>query len=122
MAGLLLSPGEARDRLTSGIFTSSDLALRQGQIEQAFELAAKVAPLERTLRDARRAGLLQGLDRAARIDEAVAEGILDVDQAAQLHRMDELRRLVIMVDSFEGYGRQHALRSHPRKKPAIYAV
>ena len=39
-----------------------------------------------------------------------------------LERMEELRRGVIMVDSFAQYGKQHALRKKQATKAAIYAV
>ena len=122
VARILLSPGPARDRLTAGIFTTDDPKYRQGQIEQAFRHAARVAPIERTLRDARRSGLLRGEGYEAQIDEALAEGIIDVGEAEALRRMQALRRDVIMVDSFANYGKQFALNTKPRHKPAIYAV
>ncbi len=122
VAQVLLAPGEARDRLTAGIFITNDDNYRQGEIEQAFNQAAKVAPIERTLREARKAGLLRGETYAAQIEEAVNTGVINVSEAAQLDLMQSLRRKVIMVDSFAGYGKQHALHNKRRDKPAIYAV
>jgi acyl-CoA dehydrogenase len=122
-ARILLKPGEARDRLTAGIFITGDDAFRQGQIEQAFAQAAKVEPIEKTLRDARRAGLLRSRDYPAQIAEAVEEGIISAADKVELERMQALRRTVIMVDSFAQYGKQYARSSsQPSKKPAIYAV
>ncbi|MCP5299548.1 MAG: acyl-CoA dehydrogenase [Chromatiaceae bacterium] len=121
-AGVLLKPGAARDRLTRGIFTSDDRNHRQGQIELAFTHAARVAPIERTLRDAKRAGLLHGDAPADLAGEAVAAGIIDEADARALHRMAALRRDVVMVDSFAGYGKRHALGPTPASKPTIYAV
>ena len=75
-----------------------------------------MAPIERTLRDARRAGLLRGDGYAAQIDEALDEGVISEDDAEALRRMDGLRAAVIKVDSFEHYGRQHALKKKPAGK------
>ena len=121
-AQILLQPGAARDRLTDGIFTTEDERFRQGQIERAFVQAARVEPIEKTLRDAYRAGLLHAATPAERITEAVAAGVISAEQANALAQMTELRRRVIAVDSFAHYGKQHALRETRARKPAIYAV
>lgn len=122
VASLLLKPGAARDRLTAGVFTTRDTAFRQGEIELAFEQAARVAPTERTLRDARRAGLLTRKSYRGQIDEAVEQCIISAEEAAQLEYMAKLRRQVIMVDSFPDYGRKYVLTEAERRKPAIYAI
>ncbi len=118
----MLRPGAARDRLTRGIFSPQDPELRQGEIEAAFLQAAHVAPIERTLRDARRAGLLRSKDYATRIEEALNGGIISSEDAAALEKMIALRRKVISVDSFAQYGKQYALSRQRTRKPAIYAV
>ena len=43
-------------------------------------------------------------------------------EAEALRRMDELRAAVIRVDSFEHYGKQHALKKKSAGKAAIYAI
>ena len=121
-AQVLLKPGESRDRLTEGIFTSNDPVYRQGEIERAFVQAAKVAPIERTLREARRAGLLHAKTYKGQLSEALEQGVIDQQDADALELMVELRRKVIMVDSFAQYGKQYALSKQKTKKPAIYAV
>ncbi|MGB5253513.1 MAG: acyl-CoA dehydrogenase [Sedimenticolaceae bacterium] len=121
-AAILLRPGAARDRLTNGIFSPRDPDLRQGEIEAAFLQAAHVEPIERTLRDARRAGLLRSKDYATQIEEALNGGIISSEDAAALEKMAALRRKVISVDSFAQYGKQYALSRQRTRKPAIYAV
>lgn len=121
-AGILLQPGAARERLTRGIFITDDAAYRQGQIEQAFAQAAKVAPIERTLREARRAGLLRKGSPSELADEALAAGVISEDEAQALQHMAKLRRAVIMVDSFAQYGNRFALGRSKSSKPTIYAV
>ena len=121
-AGILLQPGAARDRLTAGIFSTEDNTYRQGQIELAFTQAAKVAPIERTLRDAKRAGLLHANDAGALADEALAAGVISDEDARALKRMTQLRRDVVMVDSFEPYGNRNVLGTVTPRKPTMYAV
>ena len=121
-ARIVLKPGAARDRLTRGIFLSDDSRFRQGQIERAFAQAARVEPIEKTLREASRAGLLRGKTLVQQVKEALAEGIITHTEAAELERMQALRREVVMVDSFAQYGKRYALTPRRSKKPAIYAV
>lgn len=108
-AQALLTPSESRDRLTAGIFVTEDEGFRQGIIEQAFLQAARVAPLEKTLREARRAGIVRSRDPLEQAREALAEGLIGESDLKELEKMRMLRRRVIAVDSFEHYGRRNLL-------------
>ncbi len=109
VTAILLRPGAARDRLTRGIFISDDPAFREGQIEQAFLQAARVAPIEKTLGKARRSGLIDGRDLLTQGRQALAQGLIDTEELGALEEMQRLRRTVVAVDSFSDWGRQHAL-------------
>lgn len=121
-AQVLLTPGDARDRLTHGIFTTDSPAFRQGEIEAAFSHAAKVGPIEKTLREARRAGLLAAKDYALQATEAQAGGIITAEEVQALKRMIDLRRRAISVDSFGRYGKQHVLQMPRADRAPLYAV
>jgi len=108
-AKLLLTPSESRDRLTAGIFITEDERFRQGIIEQAFHQAARVAPLEKTLREARRAGVIHARELLEQAREALAEGLIGEADLKELEKMRMLRRRVIAVDSFEHYGKRNLL-------------
>ena len=108
-ADMLLTPSEGRDRLTRGIFITDDERFRQGIIEQAFEQAAVVAPIEKTLRGARRSGVIAGKDKIAQAREAMEKGLISEEELKALEIMRMLRRRVIAVDSFENYGKQYLL-------------
>ena len=108
-ARLLLTPSESRERLTAGIFITEDERFRQGIIEQAFRQAARVAPLEKTLREARRAGVIHSRELLEQAREALAEGLIGEADLKELEKMRMLRRRVIAVDSFEHYGRRNLL-------------
>lgn len=108
-ADMLLTPSESRDRLTRGIFITDDERFRQGIIEQAFEQAAVVAPIEKTLRGARRSGVIAGKDKIAQAREAMKKGLISEEELKALEIMRMLRRRVIAVDSFENYGKQYLL-------------
>ncbi|HHI76318.1 MAG TPA: acyl-CoA dehydrogenase [Gammaproteobacteria bacterium] len=122
VAQLLLRPGEARDRLTAGIFVTDDPAFRQGQFERAFAQAARVAPIEKTLREARRNGLIDARHPLEQARQAHAQGLIDDRQLAEMETMQRLRAEVIAVDSFPDYGHRHVLEqdfSVPRNVHAI---
>ncbi len=121
-AQLVMTPGAARDRLTQGIYIGHEHHSRQADYERAFAHAARVEPIEKTLRDAKHAGLLRSKHAADRIDEAIEQGIITQEDADALIEMQALRRDVIMVDSFPDYGKQYARQPKGSKKPAIYAV
>jgi acyl-CoA dehydrogenase len=115
-AQVLLRPSPARDRLTAGIFTSRDDRFRQGIIEQAFEQAARVAPIEKTLREGRRAGIVRSRDPATQAREALAGGLISEAELKELEKMRMLRRRVIAVDSFRQYGRRNLIELMEKEK------
>ena len=106
VARLLLRPSETRDRLTQGVFTTLDPNQRAGQLEQALIAVAEAAPIEKTLRTARKAGQLKSKEEAAMIDEAIALGIIDVTDREIIETAHELRNKVIQVNAFDGLSEQ----------------
>ncbi|MCG7909084.1 MAG: DUF1974 domain-containing protein, partial [Candidatus Thiodiazotropha taylori] len=101
VARTLLSPGEARDRLTHGVFTDDDPQQRIGQLEQAMHAVAKAIPLERTLKRAKRAGQLHARELPELIKEAIKLGILSESDKSLLAEAERLRSQVIEVNAFE---------------------
>jgi acyl-CoA dehydrogenase len=102
VAALLQRPGEVRDRLTDGVYITHTLQQRAGQLEQALLAEAEAAPIEKTLRRAKRAGQLRGDELSAVIDEAITMGIISENDRESLERADKLRDQVIQVNSFDG--------------------
>jgi acyl-CoA dehydrogenase len=101
VAALLLHPGEVRERLTAGIYTTQDPQWRSGQLELALLAAAQAAPIEKTLRRAKRAGQLRSAGDEALIEEALSLGIIGEREREQLDRAKELRDQVIQVNAFD---------------------
>ena len=108
-ARLLLSPSDTRDRLTEGIFITDNPAYRQGQFEKAFQQAARVAPIEKTLREARRAGVIEAKELVPQAHEALAAGIIGDAEVQEIEQMAQYRREIVMVDAFAQYGKQFLL-------------
>ncbi len=106
VAALLLEPGEARDRLTAGIYLPASTDEPLGVLEQALQCAVVCEVAEAKVRAAIKAGLI-----SARGDEKIAEslqqGIITTVEAESLEKMKSLRRCVIMVDDFPAdFGKQ----------------
>ncbi len=120
-ARLLLKPSEARDRLTADVFTSTDPDIAVGRLELALAQAEMVAPIETTLLNARRAGLLSGKTARELAAHAHAQGIINEKELAQLEQMEALRSQVIQVDAFDRLGPatpKTAAKSKPATKSA----
>ena len=103
-ARLLLSPSEARDRLTADIYTNSDPAMAVGRHELALAMAEKVAPIEKALSKARRDGLITGKTVYELAADAQEKGIIQNEEVTLLEEMGALRSQVIQVDAFESFG------------------
>jgi acyl-CoA dehydrogenase len=97
---LLMQPGDARDRLTAGMYISNDELDAVGALEAALASTLACEPLQKILAEARKAGKLKALEELLRISEARDNGIIDAEQALLLERDYALRRKVIMVDDF----------------------
>jgi len=100
---LLMQPGETRDRLTSGIYISSDKNDAVGALEVALHSTLECEPLQARVEEARkghRGGKVRGLEELERIAEARDKGVIRAEEAVLLERDYELRRKVIMVDDF----------------------
>ena len=99
VAALLIRPGEARDRLTDGIYISNDPADITGCLEDALEKVVRVEPLERRLRHD---GLTQdGMESYAQwVERLRAQGQLGDDEAQLLLEAREATERVVGVDDF----------------------
>jgi len=101
VAQIVLHPGEPRDRLTQGIYTTNNLSQRVGQLEQTLLAVAEAAPIRKTLRRACQAGQLRAKNRIALIEEALSIGILSEEERDKLLMAERLSDRVIQVDAFD---------------------
>ncbi|TAJ77611.1 MAG: acyl-CoA dehydrogenase [Gallionellaceae bacterium] len=100
VAALLGTQGDARDRLTAGMFIAADENDAVAALEAALSSTLACEPVQAELSQARKAGKLKALDELGQIAEARALGLISAEQALQLQRDYALRRKVIMVDDF----------------------
>jgi acyl-CoA dehydrogenase len=99
VAALLLRPGETRDRLTRHVYLSDDPEDPVGVLELALQAVTAALPVERTLREAKKAGQLQG-DSQQLIEQALEIGLLKREDVDKLALAERLRNRVIQVDAF----------------------
>jgi len=100
VANLALEDSPARDRLTAGIFISSDPADRTGRIEHAFALVLATAELEKKLKSLVKAGRVKGRTWPEKITAALESKMLSDDEAQQLQEAWGAMRGAIAVDAF----------------------
>ena len=101
VAGLVQNAGEARDRLTAGIYREQHANNPLGQLQRALELAPGAELIEKKLRvEGVKAGRISALDLPGQIEQGLALGILDAAEAATLSDYDALVMDIINVDDF----------------------
>ncbi len=99
VASLLIRPGEARDRLTEGLYSSNDPDDITGCLEDALAKVIAAEPIERRLRHD---GFVhEGFDDYAQwVDSLLSDGHVSAEEADILHTARSATRKVIMVDDF----------------------
>jgi len=107
-AKIVLASGEARERLTAGIYVSKNKSDATGLMEAAFKEALTRDSIEAELR---KKGI-SGRAALADVDKLVVDGALSREDADKLIKANEIVRKAIAVDDFA----PHELAS-PDKKP-----
>jgi acyl-CoA dehydrogenase len=108
-ASLLLDPGEARDRLTDGIFISHDAQDVTGRMEHALERVLAAEPIEKKLRER----------KVGDPEKALAAGIISTAEAAILEEAADAVHAAISVDDFAPEAIGKGVEQSARQKPAV---
>jgi acyl-CoA dehydrogenase len=104
IAELVMSPGEARERLCHYIYRTPEPGNHLGLVQQALELAIAAEPLEKKIRiGGVKTGIVKALELPGQIREALAAGIITEAEAAQLREYDRKVMEIINVDDFESH-------------------
>ena len=98
---LMTTSGEARERLSLQAYTTLEPGNPLGQLQQALELAEKMAPLEKRLRQAQKEGLIQSEYLGTQIDEAEHAEIVSKQEAVQLRDFHDKVTALLSVDDFD---------------------
>jgi acyl-CoA dehydrogenase len=123
-AKIVLEPGEARDRLTDGIYAPKNEADATGALEAAFRATIACEPIDEKLRKAVKKGkiaLQPGVDLGSL---GLQSKIITAEELALWQRKEALRRGVIKVDDFpQDFGRAESLAKLAQEKaPAVRAA
>lgn len=121
VARLLLAPSAVRDRLTAGIFSSTDPSLPIGRLEQALALAEPADAVWRIIAKARALGRVRSRDSEESIGEALAAQVINLKEAELLRNSERLRDAVIRVDAFADYGVKNVRPLNPPETAADVA-
>ena len=109
-AQILLEPGEARDRLTAGIYKPKNETDATRVLEAAFLAAIACEPIDEKLRRAVKKGKILARPGADIGVLALDAGLISADECAQWQRKESLRKHVIKVDDFpQDFGRAEIL-------------
>jgi acyl-CoA dehydrogenase len=104
-ASILLRPSTARDRLTAGLFLPNieQTKIREplARLEYALGCVVAAEQAEKKLRAALHAKLIKHGKRQQQIDEALAQGLIDMADVECLQLADAARKEAITVDDFE---------------------
>ncbi|HYR35062.1 MAG TPA: acyl-CoA dehydrogenase [Burkholderiales bacterium] len=120
-AAMALEPGNARDRLTAGMYIpKGDDAT--GRLEQAFVASIACEAIDEKLRKAVKKGKIQPQPGADVGLLAKEKGLINADEYAQWQKKEALRKSVIKVDDFpQDFGRAEMVESADAK-PMVRAA
>jgi acyl-CoA dehydrogenase len=100
-ADLLLSPSEARDRLTRGLYVPTEPGQALANLEHALELQMALVPLEKKIRVALKNGELKSAVEAELWQQALNKKVISDEEFSQWQIADAARREAISVDEFD---------------------
>jgi len=113
----LMMPSATRDRLAWGIYRTLEPGNQLGLLQEALELSVAAEPLEKRIRvEGVKTGLIAALDLPGQIEEALAAGIINANEAATLREYDRKVMDIINVDDFATEELMAAVQAEP--KPA----
>jgi len=98
---LMTTSGEARERLSRQAYTTLEPGNPLGQLQEALELAEKMAPLEKRLRQARKEGLITSDYFGTQIGEAERAEIVSKKEADELRDFHDKVTALLAVDDFD---------------------
>jgi acyl-CoA dehydrogenase len=101
VAQLMMEDTPSRARLTRLVYRELQPRNPLGLLQQALELAPLAEPAEKQLRVAGvKTGKVTALDLPGQVEQGLALGIIDAQQAELLRRWDQLTMQLINVDEF----------------------
>jgi len=100
VAQLIMTPGEARDRLCAGLFIPEQPDQPIAALQATLELVMIARPLEKRLKDAIKSGQLKKQPSKTLYDRAVQAGLLTESEQQQIQAAESASAKIIAVDDF----------------------
>lgn len=101
IATILLSPSEARDRLTEGLYIPCDTKEALGCIEDALVKVIKAEHVERRLRKTLKDYVADYTGLEGMLKQGIEQGVITEEDAELIREADVARNNVIRVDDFD---------------------
>ena len=112
---VVMTPSEARDRLTDGIYRTVEPGNPLGLLQEALVLSLMAEPIEKRIRvEGVKTGRITALDLPGQIQQALSTGIITETEAAQMRDYDRKVMDIVNVDDFE----QHEIGTKSSAPPA----
>lgn len=100
IAEIMMQPSATRDRLTAGAYMPDDETHNMGLLKVALEKVVASEPLTKKIHQAYKQKLIEGDTVAERINAALDKGIINQEEANEMHEVERLTFAVIKVDDF----------------------
>jgi acyl-CoA dehydrogenase len=98
----MMAPGEARERLSAGIYKTVEPGNPIGLLQEALVLAQSAEPLEKRIRvEGVKTGRITAADFPEQIEQALALGLVNSSEASLLRDYDRKVMDLIDVDDFD---------------------
>ena len=114
VAAILMTPSEARDRLTAGAFLTPTANNPVGRMNALLPDVIAAEPVERKFLKAVKAGEVDALEYEQQLEQAMQKGVISEAEGALLARVRKASFEFISVDDFA----PEELRAAVSKKPA----
>ncbi|HET7204698.1 MAG TPA: acyl-CoA dehydrogenase [Steroidobacteraceae bacterium] len=111
----LMIPSATRDRLACGIYRTVEPGNIIGLLQEALELSVAAEPLEKRIRvEGVKTGRITALDLPGQIEQALAAGLINADEAYALREYDAKVMDIIHVDDFTTEELMAAVQAEPK--------
>jgi acyl-CoA dehydrogenase len=121
VAALVTAPTQVRERFGQLVYRALEPHNPLGLLQEALLLAVQLEPLEKRMRvEGVNTGRITALDFPARIQQALAAGILSETEAAALREYDRKVMDIINVDDFEP--QELAARAEPAARSSVHVA
>ena len=110
-----MMPSATRDRLAQGIYRTVEPGNPLGLLQEALELSVAAEPLEKRLRvEGVKTGVITALDLPGQIEQALATGLLNANEANLLREYDRKVMDIVNVDDFASEELMAAVQAEPQ--------